>query len=158
MQAQTPPLSQQVCFDLYAASRAVVNGYRPVLGELGLTYPQYLVMVVLWDEGTRTVRELADRLQLDHGTLTPLLRRMESNGLLTRRRADTDERFVEVGLTARGDSLRVHAERIHCDMRDALGLDEAGMAAIQSALRAMTASVSQNPPAAQGIADQEPVA
>ncbi len=101
---ETPGLSSQVCFDLYAASRAVTHAYRPALTELGLTYPQYLVMIVLWDrsEGRCTVREIADELQLDHGTLTPLLRRMESHGLVVRRRADSDERFVEVGTERAG--------------------------------------------------------
>jgi DNA-binding MarR family transcriptional regulator len=136
-----PPLSAQVCFDLYAASRAVTNAYRPVLSELGLTYPQFLVLIVLWEHGTRTVRELADVLRLDHGTLTPLLRRMEGNGLITRRRAPTDERFVEVTLTGRGDQLRVHGPRIHCDMTEAMGLDPAQVTALQETLRTVTASV-----------------
>ena len=137
----TPPLSAQLCFDLYAASRAVTNAYRPVLSALGLTYTQYLVLVVLWDEDTRTVRELADVLRLDHGTLTPLLRRMESSGLITRRRANADERFVEIALTARGDALRTHAGRIHCDMTAALGLDPAQFAALQATLRELAARV-----------------
>jgi DNA-binding MarR family transcriptional regulator len=132
-----------VCFDLYAASRAVTNAYRPVLGELGLTYPQYLVMIVLWEDGTRTVKELADSLHLDHGTLTPLLRRMESNGLLSRRRAATDERYVEIALTPGGDALRTHATRIHCDMKAALGFDDEQLAALQGVLRSLTASVSE---------------
>lgn len=139
----TPPLSEQVCFDLYAASRAVTNAYRPVLSELGLTYPQFLVLVALWDQGTRTVRDLVDVLRLDHGTLTPLLRRMEANGLITRRRASTDERFVEVALTPSGDALRVHASRIHCDMVEAMGLDADRTAALQATLRELTASVSR---------------
>ena len=142
---QPPTLSDQVCFDLYAASRAVTNAYRPALSELGLTYPQFLVMIVLWEQGKCTVSELADRLQLDHGTLTPLLRRMEGNGVITRRRADTDERFVEVGLTRRGDALRKHATKIHCDMKTALGLDTDLFAALQATLRELTVSVGQNP-------------
>jgi MarR family transcriptional regulator, organic hydroperoxide resistance regulator len=139
---RTPPLSEQVCFDLYAASRAVTDAYRPVLHGLGLTYPQYLVMIVLWAEGTRTVRQLADRLRLDHGTLTPLLRRMETNGVVTRQRSDQDERFVEISLTDRGDAMRKHANRIHCDMKAAIGLDEAGFVALQETLRALSTSVS----------------
>lgn len=142
-ETETPPLSDQVCFDLYAASRAVTNAYRPVLGKLGLTYPQFLVLIVLWDEGTRTVRELADVLRLDHGTLTPLLRRMEASGFITRRRANTDERFVEIALTPSGDALRIHATQIHCDMKEALGLDAAQFAALQTTLRELTASVTQ---------------
>ncbi len=139
---ETPSLEEQLCFDLYAASRAVTNAYRPVLHELGLTYPQYLVLIVLWAEGTCTVRELADLLRLDHGTLTPLLRRMEVGGLVTRRRSDADERYVEVALAPRGDEIRVHAKQIHCDMKDALGLDEDGFIALQATLRGLTSRVS----------------
>lgn len=140
---ETPGLSAQVCFDLYAASRAVTHAYRPVLTELGLTYPQYLVMIVLWDqpEGRCTVREIADALQLDHGTLTPLLRRMESHGLVVRRRADSDERFVEVGLSERGDRMRAHATRLHCDMKEAMGLGDEGLVELQQTLRRLTAGV-----------------
>jgi DNA-binding MarR family transcriptional regulator len=140
---ETPPLAEQVCFDLYVASRAVTNAYRPVLRSLGLTYPQFLVLIVLWDEGTRTVRELADALRLDHGTLTPLLRRMEASGFVTRRRAEADERFVEIALTPSGDALRAHATAIHCDMVDALGLDATRMQALQETLRELTASVTR---------------
>lgn len=137
----TPPLDDQMCFDLYAASRAVTNAYRPGLKRIGLTYPQYLVMIVLWDEGTRTVRELGDALMLDHGTLTPLLRRMEGNGLVERRRASGDERFVEIALTEAGDALRVHATGIHCEMKAAIGLDDEEFAALQAALRLLTSRV-----------------
>jgi DNA-binding MarR family transcriptional regulator len=140
---KTPPLSAQLCFELYAASRAVTNAYRPMLSELGLTYPQYLVLIVLWEQDRRTVRQLADTLKLDHGTLTPLLRRMEANGLITRRRADADERFVEIALTSSGDALRVHATRLHCDMTDAIGLDPDEFASLQQTLRALTASVNE---------------
>ena len=139
----TPPLANQLCFDLYAASRAMTNAYRPVLHELGLTYPQYLVLIVLWERRICTVRELADTLRLDHGTLTPLLRRMEANGVVARTRARGDERFVEVSLTASGDALRVHGSRIHCDMSDVLGLDEAEFADLQATLRLVTERVSR---------------
>lgn len=138
---ESPPLPEQLCFDLYAASRAVTSAYRPVLAELGLTYPQYLVLIVLWDEGMCTVRELADALNLDHGTLTPLLRRMESNGVVERRRSAADERFVEVGLTDQGNALRRHATRIHCDMKEAIGLDDVQFGVLQATLRALTANV-----------------
>ncbi len=141
--SETPSLSDQVCFDLYAASRAMTNAYRPVLGEIGLTYPQYLVLLVLWGKrtGRCTVKELAEVLRLDHGTLTPLLRRMEVNGVVTRRRANADERYVEIGLTERGDAMRIHASKIHCDMKAAIGLDDAQFAALQATLRELTASV-----------------
>lgn len=137
-----PPLEEQLCFDLYAASRAVTNAYRPALTELGLTYPQYLAMLVLWAEGASTVRELADALLLDHGTLTPMLRRMETGGFVERRRDHTDERFVVISLTAKGDDLRRYASKIHCDMKDALGLDESQFAGLQATLRVLTSRVS----------------
>ena len=91
------------------------------------------------------MKELADALRLDHGKLTPLLRRMEFSGLVTRSRASGDERFVEIALTASGDVLRVHAAKIHCDMKEALGLDAAQIVALQTTLRELTASVSQSP-------------
>lgn len=136
---RTPPLSDQLCFDLYAASRAVTAAYRPVLTELGLTYPQYLVMIVLWEQDSCTVREVADALRLDHGTLTPLLRRMETRGLVERRRNDVDERQVVISLTAKGDRMRRHAERIHCDMKDTLALSEPEFEDLQATLRLLTA-------------------
>ena len=138
---KAPPLEDQLCFDLYAASRAVTAAYRPVLTELGLTYPQYLVLIVLWEHDSRTVRELASHLRLDHGTLTPLLKRMEALGLVERRRDDADERYVVVSLAAQGESLRRHAERIHCDMKDQLGLDEEEFAGLQATLRLLTSRV-----------------
>lgn len=136
-----PPLGQQLCFDLYAASRAVTSAYRPVLSELGLTYPQYLVLIVLWEHESLTVREVAGHLRLDHGTLTPLLKRMEGLGLVERRRHNDDERYVVVSLGAKGESLRRHAERIHCGMKDQLGLDEAEFEALQATLRLLTTRV-----------------
>ena len=139
---ETPPLSDQMCFDLYAASRAVTNAYRPALRELGLTYPQYLVLLVLWERGACRVSELVEVLSLDHGTMTPLLRRMEASDLLTRTRATADERFVEIALTAKGDALREHATRIHCDMKAAIGLDDDQFVALQAALRGVTTNVS----------------
>ncbi|WP_303645870.1 MarR family winged helix-turn-helix transcriptional regulator [Nocardioides potassii] len=139
---EAPPLDQQLCFDLYAASRAVTAAYRPVLTELGITYPQYLVLVVLWEHESCTVRDLAAQLRLDHGTLTPLLKRMEAGGLVERRRDDVDERYVVVSLTTKGESLRSHAERIHCDMVEQLGLDKQEFEELQQTLRTLTARVS----------------
>uniref|UniRef100_UPI00286DA2EE MarR family winged helix-turn-helix transcriptional regulator n=1 Tax=Nocardioides sp. TaxID=35761 RepID=UPI00286DA2EE len=135
-------LVDQICFDLYAASRAVTTAYRPVLAELGLTYPQYLVLIVLWERHSCTVREIADALRLDHGTLTPLLRRMEVSGLVARHRDHTDERFVVVSLSTRGNELREHANRIHCDMKEALGLSDQEFTDLQGTLRTLTARVS----------------
>lgn len=139
---QAPPLAEQLCFDLYAASRAVTAAYRPALTELGITYPQYLVLIVLWEHDSLTVRELGEKLRLDHGTLTPLLKRMEGSGLVERRRDNADERFVVVSLAGKGESLRGHAERIQCDMKDQLGLDAQEFEDLQATLRLLTTRVS----------------
>ncbi|MBB4862351.1 DNA-binding MarR family transcriptional regulator [Pseudomonas nitritireducens] len=104
-------LDNQLCFRLYAVSRAVIRGYRPMLDALGLTYPQYLAMLVLWEWQAEppeqpSVKALGERLMLDSGTLTPLLKRLEQLGLVQRRRAQHDEREVHLGLTAEGMALR----------------------------------------------------
>lgn len=102
-------LEDQLCFALYAASRTVTQAYRPVLNDLALTYPQYLVMLVLWEHGALGVGALGDRLHLDSGTLTPLLKRLEKAGLVVRQRAKLDERAVLIELTARGVDLKQQA-------------------------------------------------
>src|SRR5258708_25493262 len=99
-------LDDQMCFALYAASRAVTSLYRPILDELGLTYPQYLVMLVLWEKRSMIVRDLGAALQLDTGTLSPLLKRMETHDLISRQRRHDDERSVEVTPTDRGWALQ----------------------------------------------------
>jgi len=128
-------LDELLCFDLYAAQRAVTAAYRPVLGRLGLTYPQYLVLVLLWGREECTVREVAEALRLDHGTLTPLLRRMETAGLLTRTRGTDDERTVRLRLTAAGVELEEHRDDVQCQIADAMGLHERDVAALQRLLR-----------------------
>lgn len=105
-------LDRQVCFPLYAATNLLNRMYGPVLGELGLTYPQYLVMLVLWERQPQTVGALGARLHLDSGTLTPLLKRMEAAGLVTRTRDPADERRVQIALTAAGQALRARAAHV----------------------------------------------
>jgi len=105
-------LDLQVCFALYSTNLAMTKVYRRLLRELGLTYPQYLVMMVLWEEDGRSVSEIGERLFLDSATLTPLLKRLEGMGLLSRRRAADDERRVRVRLTEQGRELRIRAEAI----------------------------------------------
>lgn len=105
-------LDQQLCFPLYAASNLMTRLYRPLLDELGLTYPQYLAMLVLWEASPSTVSALGERLLLDSGTLTPLLKRLESAGLVCRTRDAADERRVLVSLTAEGLALRSRAEGV----------------------------------------------
>src|SRR3954470_19893744 len=99
-------LDDQLCFALYAASRAVTARYRPMLDALGLTYPQYLVMMLLWEEDHQTVGQLGARLALDSGTLSPLLKRLTAADLVTRRRRVEDERSVAISLTDEGRALR----------------------------------------------------
>ena len=128
-------LDNQLCFKLYAASRAVTRAYKPMLDELGLTYPQYLVMLVLWEWHAAppvqaTVKALGERLLLDSGTLTPLLKRLEQLGLVQRRRSSSDERELCLALTAAGEALRARVlplkQRLLCesgvDMNELEGL------------------------------------
>lgn len=136
-----PRLDEQLCFALYSASRAVTAAYRPLLDELELTYPQYLVLLVLWEEEPCTVSHLGDRLHLDSGTLSPLLKRLESAGLVRRRRSATDERRVDITLTPEGRALE---ERAACIPDRLLGSnDSAGgdLAALREALHLITAEM-----------------
>lgn len=118
MPARTPAtdsallLDNQLCFALYSASLAMTKLYKPLLDELGLTYPQYLVMLVLWEDDGRTVSELGQRLSLDSGTLTPLLKRLEAAGLVSRLRDVADERRVHIHLTAAGRRLKARAAKV----------------------------------------------
>lgn len=105
-------LKNQVCFPVYALSREIINNYRPFLDELDLTYPQYLVLLVLWEEEPQTVNQIGHKLQLDSGTLTPLLKRLQTKGIISRHRKSCDERVVEISLTEAGHSLKKKAELI----------------------------------------------
>lgn len=113
-------LDKQLCFALYSASLAMTKVYKPLLERLQLTYPQYLVLLVLWEQDGQSVTALGDKLFLDSGTLTPLLKRMETAGLLLRQRATQDERRVEVWLTAQGRALREQALAIPACIVDAV--------------------------------------
>ncbi|MFP5390921.1 MAG: MarR family winged helix-turn-helix transcriptional regulator [Gammaproteobacteria bacterium] len=110
--ANTLALEEQFCFALYSASHAMTKTYKPMLERLGLTYPQYLVMLVLWEQDGVLVKDIGARLYLDSGTLTPLLKRLEGSGLLTRTRDPQDERQVRIELTGAGRALRERAEQI----------------------------------------------
>lgn len=116
-------LDDQLCFALYAAQRAVTAAYRPLLDDLGLTYPQYLVLLVLWERGETSVKELAGALRLDYGTVSPLLKRLEGAGLVRRERATDDERSVLVACTGRGEQLKERAARIPGALLTATGLE-----------------------------------
>jgi MarR family transcriptional regulator, organic hydroperoxide resistance regulator len=111
-QPETLRLENQLCFALHASSRAMTRAYGPALEPLGLTYPQYIVLLALWERDGVAVSEIGERLSLDSGTLSPLLRRMERDGLVTRARSASDERQVDVRLTARGKQLLTRADAI----------------------------------------------
>lgn len=132
-------LDNQVCFALYAVNRAVTGRYRPLLAELDLTYPQYLVMLVMWEARERgetlRVSTIGERLRLDSGTLTPLLRRLEQRGLLLRRRTAEDERVVAVSLTDAGAEMRERARSVPIKLLCELGVGAEKTARLREDLR-----------------------
>lgn len=130
-----------LCFELHAASRAMTAVYRPLLQELGLTYPQYLVMVLLWDREPRLVNELGRALELDSGTLSPLLKRLEAAGLVLRRRRTADERELEVTLTENGHELRDRARHVPRAVERSTGLSPAEMEELVGSLARLRASL-----------------
>ena len=131
-------LDHHLCFALYSASRAMTAAYRPMLTKLNLTYPQYLVLLVLWEEGRVTVGRLGERLQLDSGTLSPLLKRLEANGFVRRERSHTDERLVEVTLTPAGRRLERKAQCIPEQLFSSTGMTEKEAADLRDAVRNLT--------------------
>ena len=143
--AQSVALDDQLCFALYAASsqqeRAVTARYRPMLDAIGLTYPQYLVMLLLWEQDNQTVGQLGQRLALDSGTLSPLLKRLTAAGLVSRRRRVEDERSVSIALTDAGRALEDKAVAISAEMIGAIGFDTDEFDDLKSRLRLLTARV-----------------
>ncbi|WP_186317810.1 MarR family winged helix-turn-helix transcriptional regulator [Curtobacterium sp. 9128] len=134
-----PVTDEMVCFSLYAATRATTSAYRTMLEPWGLTYPQYLVLVTLWVEGDQTVSTLGEHLQLDSGTLSPLLRRMEQSDLVRRERRSTDERVVTVTTGDRGRALRAELADIPGRIARGTGLpDEQSAADLIATLRRLT--------------------
>jgi DNA-binding MarR family transcriptional regulator len=148
MTTATPPtgadalaLDRQVCFALSIAARNVVAVYRPLLEPLGLTHPQYLVMLALWERSPLSVKEMGSLLQLDSATLSPLLKRLASAGLITRTRSIEDERQVHIELTEAGRALRQEAERIPPAIVARLGMDISELESLHTALiRVITAA------------------
>ncbi len=127
-------LENQVCFALAVASRSVNAVYRPLLEPLGLTHPQYLVMLALWERSPRSVRDLGEELRLDPATLSPLLKRLEAVGYVSRQRSAGDERVLEIATTARGAALRAEAESIPPHIVDRLGMSLGELEALRGAL------------------------
>jgi DNA-binding MarR family transcriptional regulator len=139
-------LDSQLCFLLHATSRAVTQTYVRLLEPLGLTYPQYLSMLVLWEQDGISVGQIGERLLLDSGTLTPLLKRLEGMGLVERRRSQTDERVVEIHLTASGRRLRARAEGVPTAMFCASGLSHSSADRLGTELRRLLAALTLSPP------------
>jgi DNA-binding MarR family transcriptional regulator len=130
-----PKLEQQLCFAIYSAMHAVTKAYQPMLEKLGLTYPQYLAMLVLWEGGDVTVKQVGERLFLDSGTLTPLLKRLEAMGLVHRARDPKDERRVRLTLTEKGKALHSHAQPIPGQIAAAMGRPPEDLKAVRKELR-----------------------
>jgi len=134
-------LDRQVCFALAAASRSVIGLYRPVLEPLGLTHPQYLVLLALWERSPRRVRDIADTLLLEPATLSPLLKRLEAAGLVTRVRNAADERALDVTLTERGRALREQAEAVPGRIVERLGVPVQELEEVRDRLTSLLAAV-----------------
>lgn len=138
-------LDNQLCFSLYAATHAIKKAYRPLLDRLGLTYPQYLVLIVLWSGDKLKVSDIGDRLSLDSGTLTPVLKRLEAMGLVHRRRRPEDEREVEIALSTEGRALRQKAVGVRQDIVRKLGMSEAEIAELRTVLNTLVATLGTDP-------------
>lgn len=134
-------LDDQLCLALYLASRAMTATYRPVLDELGLTYPQYLVLTLLWEQGTSSVGEIGARLHLESNTLSPLVKRLEGLDLVSRHRRAGDERTVDVQLTRQGKAMRRRAAGVPAQICEATELDAASRARLVKKLRRLTSDL-----------------
>ncbi|GLY65576.1 MarR family winged helix-turn-helix transcriptional regulator [Amycolatopsis taiwanensis] len=136
-------LDRQVCFALSVASRSVIGIYRPLLKPFGLTHPQYLVMLALWEKAPRSVRDLSSALRAEPATLSPLLKRLEVLGYVSRRRGRADERVLDVDLTDSGRALRAEAEKIPYQVVKALGMDVAELVELHTVLTRVIAATDQ---------------
>lgn len=136
-------LDNQLCFPLYACAKEVIRQYRKPLEPLGLTYTQYIVMMVLWEEGGMTEGELGRRVHLDSGTLAPLLKRLDKQGLIHRKRPDHNERTLFVSLTEKGAALREQAEKVPKAMSGCIPLPEDDLLALRSLLKQALAGMNQ---------------
>ncbi|AZS47579.1 MULTISPECIES: MarR family winged helix-turn-helix transcriptional regulator [Microbacterium] len=135
-----PVTDEMVCFSLYSAARATTQAYRALLAPWGLTYPQYLVLAILWHEGDQTIGSLGDAMQLDSGTLSPLVRRLEQAGLVAKTRSPQDERVVTVQLTSAGQALRGDLAKIPAQIAQLSGIrDDAHRRRLIAELHELTA-------------------
>jgi DNA-binding MarR family transcriptional regulator len=141
---QNLKLDHQLCFALYAATNAITRAYRARLSPVGLTYSQYLVMMALWEEDGMTVRQIALRLQLDSAMLTPLLKRLESSGYITRKRGSEDQRIVRVNLTDAGHQIQAQVARIQNSVECQTHLEHAEFIALRTTLHRLTETLNQD--------------
>lgn len=144
--ADSISLDERLCLALYTASRVMTARYRPVLSELGLTYPQYLVMVLLWEQGAHSVGQVGSRLSLESSTLSPLIKRLEAIGLVTRTRDAHDERSVMVGLTSEGKALEQRAAGVTAEICSATGLPLRDQARLVAELRELAIQLQASMP------------
>ena len=133
-------LDNQLCFPLYSLSKEITNQYRPFLEAIDLTYPQYLVMMVLWEKDSLSVNEIGQRLHLDSGTLTPLLKRLEQKQLLKRERASDDERRVTITLTDTGNALQQQAKDIPAKMTERMVMSEEEATVLRNVVKRLTSN------------------
>lgn len=133
-QHKTPQLGNQLCFPLYVIAKEMTGLYRPLLEELDITYPQYLVMMVLWEHQRLTVNQIGEKLFLDSGTITPILKRLEAKSYIVRQRKIEDERVVEISLTDEGERLQDKACLIPEKMNDRLNLSETDVQELKQAI------------------------
>jgi DNA-binding MarR family transcriptional regulator len=134
-------LERQLCFAVYSTAHAFTRAYKPILDKVGLTYPQYLVMLVLWEKAALPVKSIGEQLDLDSGTLSPLLKRLEQNGLITRTRDPNDERQVIVSLTANGEAMRGEVDTIMAAIGQSAGCTLEEMATIREMLQGLRANL-----------------
>jgi DNA-binding MarR family transcriptional regulator len=137
-------LTNQVCFPVYSLAKEIVNRYRPFLEEMDLTYPQYLVMLILWEESEQTVSELGTKLKLDSGTLTPLLKRLEQKNLISRIRSTKDERVVKISTTEEGEKLRIKAKGIPEQLAQSMQLKEEDLLLLKNVIETILLKINQN--------------
>lgn len=149
-------LDDQLCFALYAAAHAVMRAYRPLLSALGLTYPQYLVMLVLWQDGARPVREIAARLQLGPSAITPLIDQLEASGLVLRCRSTTDRRVVAIVPTPAGQRLESAASEVQQTVVCRTGLAADALAALRLDLTTLVATLADRTAALYAVPEHEP--
>lgn len=144
MKSDNLKLEKQLCFALYSTMQAINKCYAPLLKKLKLTYPQYLVMLILWEEDNITVKNIGERLYLDSGTITPLLKRLESAGLISRQRNPKDEREVLISLTKKGSSINEKAKEIPPTMMKSMGLNSEELKSFKDKLIKLRSTLQKN--------------